>query len=44
MACNAIWAKNAINIFSSTMTNIFLEWLQQFLKVFVDDLNIQSIT
>jgi hypothetical protein len=26
------------------MTNIFLEWLQKFLKVFVDDLNIHNIT
>jgi hypothetical protein len=26
------------------MTNIFFEWLQQFLKVFVDDLNIHSVS
>jgi putative transposase len=36
--------KHATNTFSRTMMNIFLEWLQQFLKVFVDDLNIHSIT
>ncbi len=29
---------------SRTMMNIFLEWLQQFFKVFVDDFNIHSIT
>jgi hypothetical protein len=34
--------KNATN--TKTMTNIFLEWLQKFLKVFVDDLNIHNIT
>lgn len=26
------------------MKNIFFEWLQQFLKVFVDDLNIHSVS
>jgi hypothetical protein len=31
-------------ILSKTMMNIFSKWLQQFLKVFVDDLNIHNIT
>lgn len=44
MACNASGLKNATNTFSRTMMNIFLEWLQQFMKVFVDDLNIHNIT
>ncbi len=32
------------NDFVKTMMNIFLEWLQQFFKVFVNDLNIHIIT
>jgi hypothetical protein len=39
-----IGLKNATSIFSKTMTNIFFEWLQQFFKVFVDDLNIHSVS
>jgi hypothetical protein len=36
--------KNAINTFSRTMVNIFKEWTNQFLKVFVDDVYIHSGT
>jgi hypothetical protein len=36
--------KNATNTFSHTMTNIFTDWMQKFLKVFVDDLNIHNAT
>ncbi len=36
--------KNVISNFSRTMTTIFSEWLQQFLKVFVDDLNIHNVS
>jgi hypothetical protein len=36
--------ENATSIFSRTMIIIFFEWLQQFLKVFVDDLNIHSVS
>jgi hypothetical protein len=34
--------KNATNIFSKTMTKIFGEYLDKFLKVFVDNLNIHN--
>jgi hypothetical protein len=34
--------KNATNTFSKTMTKVFGEYLNKFLKVFVDDLNIHS--
>jgi hypothetical protein len=30
-------------MFSQTMVRIFVEWMQKFLKVFVDDLNIHNI-
>ncbi len=36
--------KNATNTFFMIMTCIFLEWLQHFLKVFVDDFNIHNTT
>ncbi len=36
--------KNATNTFSHTMANIFKEWTTQFLKVFVDDINIHNST
>jgi hypothetical protein len=39
-----IGIKNAIDTFSKTMINIFFEWLQQFLKVFVNDFNIHSVS
>jgi hypothetical protein len=32
--------KNAISTFSRTMADIFKEWTNQFVKVFVDDVNI----
>ncbi len=35
--------KNVTNMFSQTMVRIFVEWMQKFLKVFVDDLNIHNI-
>lgn len=34
--------KNVINTFSHIMANIFKEWTSQFLKVFVDGINIHS--
>ncbi len=36
--------KNATNTFSHTMTKIFVNWMQKFLKVFVDGLNIHNAT
>jgi hypothetical protein len=36
--------KNAIGIFSKTMAKVFKDWTNQFLKVFVDDVNIHSQT
>jgi hypothetical protein len=36
--------KNATSTFSCTMADIFKEWTSQFLKVFVDDINIHNIT
>jgi hypothetical protein len=36
--------KNATSTFSRTMVDIFKEWSNQFVKVFVDDLNIHSGT
>jgi hypothetical protein len=36
--------KNTTNTFSQTMANIFKEWINQFVKVFVDDVNIHSGT
>jgi hypothetical protein len=36
--------KNATSTFSRTMANIFKEWTNQFVKVFVEDVNIQSGT
>ncbi len=35
--------KNVTNMFSQTMVGIFVEWMQKFLKVFMDDLNIHNI-
>ncbi len=34
--------KNATGTFSKTMAEIFKDWTNQFLKVFVDDVNIHS--
>ncbi len=36
--------KNATSTFSQTMVEIFKEWTNQFVKVFVDDVNIHSGT
>jgi putative transposase len=36
--------KNATSTFSRIMADIFKEWTSQFLKVFVDDINIHNIT
>jgi hypothetical protein len=36
--------KNTTNTFSRTMDDIFKEWTNQFVKVFVDDVNIHSGT
>jgi hypothetical protein len=36
--------KNTTNTFSRTMADIFKEWTNQFVKVFVDDVNIHSGT
>jgi hypothetical protein len=36
--------KNVIGTFSKTMAKVFKEWTNQFLKVFVDDVNIHSQT
>jgi hypothetical protein len=36
--------KNATNTFSRTMARIFKKWTTQFVKVFVDDVNIHSGT
>jgi hypothetical protein len=36
--------KNSTNTFSWTMVDIFKEWTNQFVKVFVDDVNIHSGT
>ncbi len=36
--------KNATSTFSQTMTGIFANWIQKFLKVLVDDLNVHSAT
>jgi hypothetical protein len=36
--------KNATSTFSRTMADIFKEWTNQFVKVFVDDVNIHSGT
>jgi hypothetical protein len=35
--------KNAINTFSKVMNEIFMNELDSFVKVFVDDLNIHSL-
>jgi hypothetical protein len=34
--------KNATNTFTRMMTEVFQGWMQQFLKVFVDDLNVHN--
>jgi hypothetical protein len=36
--------KNAIGTFSRTMAEVFKDWTNQFLKVFVDDVNIHNQT
>jgi hypothetical protein len=36
--------KNATSTFSRTMANIFKEWTNQFMKVFIDDVNVHSGT
>jgi hypothetical protein len=36
--------KNATNTFSWTMVDIFKEWTNQFVKLFVDDIDIRSGT
>jgi len=36
--------KNATRTFSKTMAEVFKDWIDQFLKVFVDDVNIHSQT
>jgi hypothetical protein len=36
--------KNVIGTFSKTMVEVFKDWTNQFLKVFVDDINIHSQT
>jgi beta-glucosidase/6-phospho-beta-glucosidase/beta-galactosidase len=36
--------KNVIGMFSKTMAEVFKDWTNQFLKVFVDDVNIHSQT
>ncbi len=36
--------KNAIGTFSRTMVEVFKDWTNQFLKVFVDDVNTHSQT
>jgi hypothetical protein len=36
--------KNATSTFSRTMVDIFKEWINQFVKVFINDVNIQSGT
>lgn len=35
--------KNTTNTFTQTMIDIFQEWMQQFLKVFVDNLNVHNV-
>ncbi len=40
MECYAIWTENTISMFSQTMADIFKEWIDQFVKVFVDNVNI----
>jgi hypothetical protein len=35
--------KNATNTFSRTMTKVFRQYMDKFLKVFVDDLNIHNM-
>jgi len=36
--------KNATRTFSKTMAEVFKDWTNQFLKVFVDDVNIHNQT
>jgi hypothetical protein len=36
--------KNAVGTFSKTMAKVFKDWKNQFLRVFVDDINIHSQT
>lgn len=36
--------KNAISTFSRTMTKVFGEYMDKFLKVFVDDLDVHNTT
>jgi hypothetical protein len=43
---NVMWfeLKNVIRTFSRTMAKVFKDWTNQFLKVFVDDINIHIQT
>ncbi len=34
--------KNAMGTFSQTMANVFKDWTNQFLKIFVDDVDVHS--
>jgi len=34
--------KNATGIFSQTMVDVFKDWTDQFLKIFVDDVNVHN--
>ncbi len=34
--------KNVLGMFFRTITKLFKDWIKQFLKVFVDDVNIHS--
>jgi hypothetical protein len=43
MECYAFGMKNATNTFSRTMTEVFGQYMDKFLKVFVDDLNIHNM-
>jgi hypothetical protein len=36
--------KNVTGMFSKTMVEVFKDWIDQFLKVFVDDVNIHNQT
>jgi hypothetical protein len=36
--------KNATSTFSKTMTKVFRVYMDKFLKVFIDDLNVYNLT
>ncbi len=44
MECYAKWTEKCHSTFSRTMADIFKEWTNQFVKVFVDDVNVHSGT